>query len=120
MNEQISQWFEQSAPFEGILACGIRRPDHSTMTKSWAEGYSELAMENTLRCVADLFQVLPLNRLPQGRVRWVYENALLHCERRADGTCLGIFTLREETHCDAAGLERVFAEFQALAQANAP
>ena len=54
MSEPITQWFEQSVPFEGILACGIRRPDHSTMTKSWADGYSELAMENTLRCVADL------------------------------------------------------------------
>jgi hypothetical protein len=120
MKEQISQWFEQSAPFEGILACGVRQPDHSTMTKSWSDSYSELAMENALRCVADLFQVLPLNRLPQGRVRWVYENALLHCERRSDGACLGIFTLREEARCDAAGLERVFAEFQALAQGSAP
>lgn len=120
MKEQINQWFEQSAPFEGILACGIRQSDHSMMTKSWSNGYPELAIENALRCVADLFQVIPLNRLPAGRVRWIYENALLHCERRADGACLGIFTVREEGRCDAAGLERIFAEFQAVAKPTAP
>ena len=118
MKEQIQQWFEQSAPFEGILACGVRHPDRTTVTKSWADGFADLAVENALRCVTDLFQVLPLNRVPQGRVRWVYENVLLHCERRSDGICLGVFTAREAARCDAAGLERVFAEFQSLAKGS--
>jgi hypothetical protein len=120
MKEEIRQWFEQSAPFAGILACGLRHPDRTTVTKSWSELFSDLAIENALRCLADFFQVLPLNRLPQGRVRWVYEEALLHCERRADGICLGLFTTREESAYDAAGVERVFAEFQALARGTVP
>jgi hypothetical protein len=119
MKEEISQWFEQSAPFEGILACGVRHPDRTTVTKSWADGFSDLSIENALRCVADLFQVLPLSHLPQGRVRWVYRNALLHCERRADGICLGIFTANE-AGCDAASLDRLFTEFQTLTKGSAP
>ena len=114
MKELINQWFEQSVPFEGILACGLRHLDRSTVTKSWGEGFSELAIDNALRCVADVFQVLPANRIPQGRVRWVYQHAALHCERRADGVCLAIFTARDEGVCDTAGLERVFGEFQTL------
>ena len=115
MKELVNHWFEQSAPFQGILACGVRHPDRSAISKTWADGFSEMAVENALRCVVDLFQVLPLNRLPPGRVRWVYQGALLNCERRADGTCLGIFTSADTKAVDLAGLERFFTEFQALA-----
>ena len=119
MKELVSQWFEQSVPFEGILACGVRHLDRTTVTKSWSDGFTELAIDNALRCVADLFQVLPINRLPAGRVRWVYQNGILHCERRTDGPCLGIFTGRDESAFDLSGLERMFQEFQALARGTA-
>ena len=119
MKELVAHWFDQSAPFEGILACGVRHLDRSTVTKSWSDDFTELAIDNALRCVADLFQVLPINGVPSGRVRWVYQNGLLHCERRADGPCLGIFTVRNESAFDATGMERMFQEFQALARAAA-
>lgn len=120
MKELINQWFEQSAPFQGILACGVSHPDQSTVAKVWADAFTEMAVENALRCVADLFQVLHLNRIPSGRVRWVYQGAFLHCERRPDGACLGVFIPRNPDSVDAAGLERVFGEFQALAPAALP
>lgn len=119
MKELFSQWFDQSAPFEGILACGVRQLDRSTVTKSWSDDFTDLAIENALRCVADLFQVLPINRVASGRVRWVYQDGLLHCEHRSDGPCLGIFTVRDESAFAAAGLERMFQEFQALGQGAA-
>ena len=43
-----------------------------------------------------------------------FSETLLHCERRSDGVCLGIFTLRDEQTFDREGLERMFGEFQAL------
>ena len=69
MKELINQWFEQSAPFEGILACGVRHPDQTVVAKTWSDGFTEVGMENALRCVADCFQVLQLNRIPLAR-RW--------------------------------------------------
>ena len=118
MKELFNQWFEQSAPFQGILACGVRHPDQTAVSKTWADGFTELAVENALRCVADLFQVLPLNRISPGRVRWVYHGAVLSCERRTDGTCLGVFTSGDVMAVDQAGLERLFTEFQALANVS--
>ncbi len=118
MKELINQWFEQSAPFEGILACGVRYPDQSAAAKTWADGFTEVAVENALRCVVDCFQVLQLNRIPPARIRWVYQGALLHCERRLDGTCLGVFTVKESESIDLAGLGRFFMEFQALSTAT--
>lgn len=117
MKEAINQWFEQCVPFEGIQACGIRHPDQSTTSKSWAswaDGNEEAALDTALRCVADVQHMLQVNKISSGRLRWVYEHALLHCERRTDGACLGVFTLRDEQSFDRDGLERMFQEFQAL------
>lgn len=115
MKELINQWFEQSAPFEGILACGLRFPDQTAVSKTWAEGYEENAVENALRCVVDGFQVVQLNRIMSTRLRWVYSAAFLYCERRQDGTCLGVFTSKNLESVDLVGLERFFSEFQSVA-----
>jgi len=114
MRGMVKQWFEQSAPFEGILACGVRHSDQSAMVKTWTDGFTEVAVENALCCVVDVFQVLQFNRIASGRIRWVYQGVLFHCERRGDGTCLGVFTGRETSRLDLAGLDRFFNEFQAL------
>jgi len=110
----VNQWFEQSSPFEGTLACGVRHTDQSAIVKTWTDGFTEMAVENALRCVVDLFHVLPLNRIASGRIRWVYQGVLFHCERRGDGICLGVFTGRDNSALDLAGLDRFFSEFQAL------
>jgi hypothetical protein len=117
MIELINQWFEQSSPFQGILACGVRYSEQAASSKTWSDGYSEMAVENALRGVADFFQVLQMNRIAPARLRWIYGNALLHCERRPDGTCLGVFTAKDTASIDLDALERYFAEFQAIARA---
>ena len=117
MKELVNQWFEQSAPFEGILACGIRFPDQTSLSKTWADGFEESAVENALRCVGDGFQVAQLNRITPIRLRWVYSSAFLYCERRQDGTILGAFTMKNLESLDLDGLERFFAEFQSIARA---
>jgi hypothetical protein len=117
MKELINQWFEQTDPFEGILACGVRHLDLTTAAKAWADGFTEVGVENALRCVVDCFQVLHFNRIPGTRIRWIYQGALLQCERRPDGTCLGVFVTRDTASLDLCGLDRFFSEFQALATA---
>ena len=116
MKELVNQWFEQSAPFEGILACGLRFPDQSSISKAWADGFEESAVENALRCVGDGFQVVQLNRITPIRLRWVYSSAFLYCERRQDGTILGAFTSKNPESLDLESLERFFGEFQSVAR----
>jgi len=118
MKELVNQWFEQTAPFLGILACGIRHPDRSAVSKTWADGYTEAGVEQALGCVLDCYPVLQANRFPAGRLRWVFQEAHLHCERRADGTCLGVFTPSDQTKVDFEGLNRFFSEFLALSEAS--
>ena len=116
MKVLVNQWFEQSAPFEGILACGVRFPDQSSVSKAWADGFEESAVENALRCVIDGFQIVQMNRINPSRLRWVYSEAFLYCERRQDGTCLAVFTAKNIETISLEELERFFTEFQAVAR----
>jgi hypothetical protein len=119
MKDAVCQWFEQSAPFQGLLACAVRHPDQASHTKAWSGTCSELALENVLRCVADLFDVVRMKQLPGERCRLAYRDALVHCERRADGLCLSVLTAPAPEHYDAAALERLFGEFRVLSEGTA-
>ena len=114
MKEIVNRWFEAVAAVRGVLACGVRHPDKTSATRSWSGAFPEGALENAWRCVGDTYQVLKLNHLPGERMRWVYEQALLYCERRKDGTCLGIFTARDPQAVDLAGLAGLIENFHAL------
>lgn len=119
MRNGVCQWLEEHAPVDGALAAAVRCADQSAASLAWAaDGFGVEALEHALRCVADLFPVLQHNRIASGRVRWVYESVVLHCERRADGACLGVFTLRRPDTQETASLEQFFREFQAVGTAD--
>ena len=105
MKETFKEWMVQNPRVDGVLACGVRFPG--------------VALENAWRCMADAYQVLTLHRLSAVRMRWVYETALLHCARRHDGIILGLFTSRNPDEVDAAGLEQLFASFEAQHESSA-
>ncbi|HYV32813.1 MAG TPA: hypothetical protein VEO53_17120 [Candidatus Binatia bacterium] len=114
MKESLSQWLSRRARLRGVLACGVRFPDKTSLTQCWSSEFTAPSLENAWRCASDAFQVLRLNFFPNERVRWVYEKATLHCACREDGTCLGIFTAKDRGTVDAAEIERVMSEFCAL------
>ena len=114
MNEFLSQWLNQRARLPGVLACGVRFPDKTSLTQSWSPDFTARSLEHAWRCASDAFQVLRVNFFPDQRVRWVYEKALLLCSRREDGICLGIFTAKSPGAVDAGEIERLIAEFRAL------
>jgi hypothetical protein len=115
MKELVNQWVARRARLRGVLACGVRFPDKTSITQSWSPDLPAAALDNAWRCASDAFQVLKINSFPNERVRWVYENALLYCARRDDGVCLGIFTSKDPSAFDPDSIERLIAEFRALA-----
>jgi len=119
MKEFLSQWLSRRARLRGVLACGVRFPDKTSLSHSWSPEFTEPSLDNAWRCASDAFQVLRVNFFPNERILWVYEKALLHCAHREDGICLGIFTTKDLEAVDAAEIERLIAEFRVL-RANAP
>jgi len=114
MKESLGQWLSQRTRLRGVLACGVRFPDKTSLTQSWSPEFTESSLENAWRCASDAFQVLRGNSFPNERVRWIYEKAILYCARREDGICLGIFTTKDKGTVDAAEIEQLIAEFCAL------
>jgi len=114
VKESLSQWLSRRARLRGVLACGVRFPDKTSLTQSWSPEFTAPSLENAWRCASDAFQVLRVNFFPNERVRWVYEKALLHCACREDGICLGIFTAQDGAGVDPAEIERLLVEFCAM------
>ncbi len=111
MKETLNLWLSNNGRLPGLLACGIRYPDTTSFTQTLAAGFPTIALENCLRCVADTFLVLQLNRLPADNVRWVYDKASLYCARRSDGICLVLIAAKDAVSSGEA-IDRLLAEFQ--------
>lgn len=115
MKEAFHQWIDQLPTTPGLLACGVRFPDRSSLNRSWSAEFPEGALDNAWRCVTDTFDVLRINQLPEQRLRWVFAHAALYAERRSDGICLGLFTTRDPWGEAVTGLEPIVGEFHAVA-----
>jgi len=115
MIDVIKQWLSKNASAPGLLALTVQLPDKSALMQKCAAELSSEALENSWRCVLETIPVLRLNRFPMGRLRWIYQSAIVHCESRKDGICLGIFTSKDPNLFRAEELDRLVAEFHALA-----
>jgi hypothetical protein len=113
MNSALQQWIKNNAGMAGILAFAVQGADKSSFTLSCDSSFSPEALDNAWRCVGETIPVLQLNRFPTARFRWVFKHVVLHCERRRDGVCLGIFA-RNDGIFDAKELDRLLVEFHGL------
>ena len=114
MNPAIQQWIANNAGISGVLAFALHGPDKRSFTLSCHSSFPAEALENAWRCVAETIPVLQLNRFPTAWFRWVFKQVVLHCERRRDGTCLGIFAKNDAQLLDADELDRLLTEFHGL------
>jgi hypothetical protein len=118
MTDSLTVWLSEHARFPGLLGWGLRRPDDTACAHSFSPGFPVAAIEGVCHIVADTFLLLHLNRLPTGRVRWVFEKASLHCARRREGTYLAVLIARDSETTNADALERFLTEFKTLKTQN--
>jgi hypothetical protein len=114
VKDLIKNWLLQRRRVPGILAYGVRFPDKTALSESFAREFPAPALENVWRCLSDTYQVLGLHRIPAIRMQWSYQNGALWSSRRNDGIILGLFTAKKPTDADHQGIEQLFAEFHAL------
>jgi hypothetical protein len=111
---ELQDWISRNTDASGVLAFGVYAPGKKSFIQPCTSSLSAPGLENAWRCVAETIPVLQLNRFPTARFRFVYGEAVVHCERGRDGTCLGIFAQRNEGTCPPAEIERLLTEFHAL------
>ena len=109
----FKEWIRSNLSVPGVLGFGIYTPGASSFVESCATTFPAQALENAWRCVAETIPVMQLNRFPTARFRFVYNQAVVHCERRRDGTCLGVFAVKGHQF-EQEDLYRLLGEFHAL------
>jgi len=107
----LQQWMTKNRRVPGLLGLGIHTPGQPSVVESCASSFLPDALDKAWRAVTETISVLQLNRFPTARFRFVFGNALVHCERRRDGACLGVFAHRNATSTD---LDRLLAEFHSI------
>jgi hypothetical protein len=112
-NGALQQWIQSNLGIPGVLGFGIFTQNKESFVQSCTSTFSPQGLENAWRCVAETIPVLQLNRFPTARFRFVYHHAVVHCERRRDGTCLGIFAVKGHQF-EQDELYRLLNEFHGL------
>jgi hypothetical protein len=110
----LQEWMSRNTATPGLLGLGIYSPDQTSLVESCASSMLPQALDKSWRAVTETISVLQLNRFPTARFRFVYANAVVHCERRRDGACLGVFARKSGGDFAAAELDRLLAEFHAI------
>lgn len=114
MQGPFKPWVQNNIKTAGVLAFGIYAPGRDTFVERCEKSLPAEAIERAWRCVAETLPVLQLNQFPTARFRFVFGQAVVHCERRHDGACLGIFARKDTTAFPQASLERLLTEFHSL------
>jgi hypothetical protein len=115
MKSTLNLWLTRNLRVHGVLAGGIRYPDHSAFSQSLSDAFGQSACDNAMRVLTDVFKALHANRLPSQSTRLSFQDGTLHAVRRSDGACLGIFTLRDSNDYDADELARILNAFLTVA-----
>jgi hypothetical protein len=111
MSQSFEQWIAGHRGIPGLLGLGIHAPGKSNLVQSFTTNFVSDALEKAWRAVTETISVLQLNRFPTARFRFVFGSAVVHCERRRDGACLGIFSQKNATLSE---LERLITEFHSI------
>jgi|SRR5687767_15495962 len=107
----MQDWIARNNSTPGVLALGVYSPGKTSVVESCTPTFGPEALDKAWRAVTETISVLQLNRFPTARFRFIYAQVLVHCERRRDGACLGIFAQRM---LNEGELDRLVAEFQSI------
>jgi len=114
MPKNLKEWFAKNSNAPGVLAFAAYLPDKTSLTHSCGPKIPQENLDTVWRAVLEAIPVLQLNHLPSARVRWVFSEGVVHCERRADGVCLGIFASQDSNAMVSPEVERLLTEFSSL------
>jgi hypothetical protein len=115
MNQSSFQdWLGRNSRIPGLIGLAVSAPDKSSLLQVCTPNFLPEALDRAWRAVLETISVLQLNRFPTARFRFVYGIAIVHCERRRDGSCLGIFSKKSASEFSPAELDRLVAEFHTV------
>jgi hypothetical protein len=88
-------WIEQTAVQPGVLACGVKA-SQSTTVRSADASFPERRIKELMLALSEIGLTLRQDHLFGSRWRWIFENGQIHSARRQDGA-LALLILTNDT-----------------------
>lgn len=111
MNTWLQGILSRLLEVRGVRAAGAVAADgRSVEAIAASESFPLEGIGQALRSCADAFHVLDLHRTAPERLRWFFQQGVIHCIGRQGVGVLGAITEHRANQVDSAALERVLLE----------
>lgn len=113
-------WFHDHLQVAGLLAAGLQFTDRTGRGHAISPTFPPHALDALRRGMSDTFQVLSLQRFAADRAAWTFDQTIVECVRRPDGTLLVLVLSRQTFDLDDRPVRRLIEAFEASGPTTMP
>jgi hypothetical protein len=114
MKAAFQTWLELRGRLPGVLGCGIRFPDHTSLGRANITATAADKMDQAWHQVAEVMTGLAQHRLAATRSLWTFAEGQVHCALRPDGIVLALIPPASTHAYSPAVIETLIREFMDL------
>ncbi len=116
MSSPLETFLDERLPLPGIVACAIRLPDRSVLTRRDGDAMTTAQVEQCLSRLSVAAEGLKRHRFEVKTLCWTFDQARIHLARRHDGAQLAVFSASLPGEPSNEGAKHLIAEFLELAE----
>jgi hypothetical protein len=103
MKESFQHWLTDNTLVPGVLGCGVRFPDRSSISQSHVDLLPVERLDLVWQRLAETVTTLNSLRLTPTQMSWTFAGSHIHLVLRPDGIHLGLVTTPEASESQAIG-----------------
>lgn len=111
MSAAAESWLQKAAARRGVLACGVRLADRSFLVRTNREELSNVRIEQALKKLFDVVQLIQQNQLSTDRLFWTFESGQILFTARPGGAVAALFVNKDLANTNE--MENLLADFAA-------
>ncbi len=116
MSSTLENFLDERLPLPGIVACAIRLPDRSIVSRRDGDALTTAQVEQSLSRLAVAAEGLKRHRFEVKTVCWTFDHARIHLTRRPDGAQLAVFSENIPGELSNEGAQHLLAAFHEVAE----
>lgn len=109
MSETIQSWIDRAATSPGVLACGVRLGDRTSLIRSCRDEFPEPQVTQAMTVLSEAAYVLQQSRIAAEHMRWSFQGAQIRCLTKPGGVVAALLLAPESA--DSPGVEQLLADF---------
>jgi hypothetical protein len=114
MSHAFQLFLDERLPLPGIVACAIRQPDRSIISRRDGDALTTTQVEQALSRLTLAAEGLKRHRFEVRTICWTFDQARIHLARRFDGAQLAVFSENIPGQPPNEGALHLIAAFQEL------